>query len=173
MQAIPISTLFPMVVGLLKEMYEGVPASQPTWVIDSGPGSGILAAVRELTAAEASTSIDGSGSRGTTIAAHIEHLHWSLVNVNEALRGKEYSSNWSESWNLIDANPAAWDELREALRREYETLRDTLLIMFSSAGSPVELEDDYITGLLALVPHAAYHLAAILQMIERVREKTA
>jgi len=33
------------------------------------------------------------------------------------------------------------------------------------------LQGDYLNGVLALIPHAAFHLGLIRQMIERVRSK--
>jgi hypothetical protein len=32
-----------------------------------------------------------------------------------------------------------------------------------------DLPEEYLTGLLALLPHAAYHLGVMRQMLERVR----
>lgn len=171
MQMISISTILSINLTLLKELYEGVPASEPTWAIDNGPGSGILAVARGVNAAEASVSVDASGSRGTTIAAHIEHLHWSLAQVNRTLRGEPWQSNWSESWDLLHADEAGWDRLRGDLRQEYERLRDVLAGMVASPENLPELDEDALTGTLALAPHAAYHLGTLLQMVERARAR--
>ena len=170
MKNLAISELMQTVAVLFNEAYEGQPAGSPTWFIDNGTDSGILSALRGVNAAEASTSVDGSGNSGATIASHVEHLRWSLALVNRTMRGEPYQVNWSESWNLINTDAAGWDRLREDLRQEYDTLRDSLNVAFESEGSPVELEGDVLTGLIALVPHAAYHYGTILQMIERVRK---
>ena len=150
------------IIVLLTEAYAGPPDPHATWFIDNEPDSGILGILAGVSAAEASTSVDGSGRPGTTIAAHAEHLRWSLANANGAMRGQPYQGNWSESWNLLNADEAAWDRLRQDLRREFETARE--LIQQQDT-----LEDVFITGLMGLVPHAAYHLGNIRQMVERVR----
>lgn len=155
-------TLITSLVDLLTEAYEGPPDPRSTWFIDNEPNSGILGILEGVSAQEASISVDGSGERGSTIAANVEHLRWSLANANSAFRGKEYNSKWSESWDLITADEAAWERLRRALREEFEILRQFLK-------EQTHLPEEYLTGVIALVPHAAYHLGTIRQMIERVR----
>ena len=105
---------------------------------------------------------DGSGESGTTIAANVEHLRWSLSMMNAAVRGETFEGKWKESWRLLTVDNASWDALRNELRAEFEMLRQGLQ-------SQTDLPDQYLTGTLALLPHAAYHLGTIRQMIERVR----
>jgi hypothetical protein len=93
----------------------------------------------------------------------VEHLRWSLANANAALQGKPYQGNWKESWNTLHADAARWDQLRVDLRSEFEALKENL-------GKQTELEGVYLLGVMALVPHAAYHLGTIRQLIERARE---
>jgi hypothetical protein len=161
--AIPTGALLQSVVMLLTEAYEGPPNPSETWFIDNEPDSGILGVLANVTAAQASRSVDGSGQNGSTIAANVEHLRWSLANVNATMRGDTYNSNWSESWLLVGADEIEWNRLRQALRAEYQTLRDAIL-------KQEELDDVYLNGLLALVPHAAFHLGLIRQMVDRVRD---
>ena len=165
MSTLPASVVIQSIVDLFTEAYAGPPDPTSTWFIDNEPDCGILGILKGVSAAEASASVDGSGGRGTTIAANAEHLRWSLANANAALRG-EPLGKWSESWNLIGADAASWDALRAALRQEYETLRQAIK-------NQSELEGDYLTGVMALVPHAAYHLGTIRQQIERVRGHAA
>lgn len=47
------------------------------------------------------------------------------------------------------------------LKNEFEVLLETI-------HQQAELEGDYLTGITALIPHAAYHLGTIRQLIERV-----
>ena len=121
MKDIPVSILTGSIITLLMEAYPGPPEPNATWFIDNEPDSGILGILRDVTAQEASKSVDGTGNSGTTIASHAEHLHWSLANMNRAMSGGEFG-NWSESWNLNDTNPAEWDCLRNELQIEFETL---------------------------------------------------
>jgi hypothetical protein len=149
------------VTELLTEAYEGPPNPSSTWFIDNEQDSGILGLLAGVSAEEASTSMDGSGETGTTIVSHTEHLRWSLENMNAAIRG-DPQGKWAESWRIVSANNAEWERLRRTMRAELDTLRRALK-------SQTELPEEYITGTLALLPHAAYHLGTIRQMIERVR----
>jgi hypothetical protein len=47
------------------------------------------------------------------------------------------------------------------LKNEFEVLLETIQ-------QQAELEGDYLTGITALIPHAAYHAGTIHQLIERV-----
>lgn len=157
------SILINSIVELLTEAYTGPPDPNATWFIDNAPNSGILGQLESVTAEEASTPIDNKGEPGTTIAAHAEHLRWSLANANNAMRGEPYNPDWSESWKLLKVDSEGWDRLRISLRDEYETMRQALM---NQTEAP---QDEYLLGVMALVPHAAYHLGTIRQMIERVR----
>lgn len=161
MISLPVTAVLDSVSLLLTEAYLGPPNPASTWFIDNEPDSGVLGLLTNVSAAEASTSVDGSGEAGTTIASHLEHLRWSLGMMNAAIRG-EPLGEWSESWQVVTVDEAGWDRLRSSLREELETL----LRAFKSQR---ELPEDYLTGVLALLPHAAYHLGNIRQMIERVR----
>ena len=162
MSTLPVPAVLKSVAYLLIEAYAGPPDPSSTWFIDNEHDSGILGIVRNVSAAQASTSVDGSGADGTTIASHVEHLRWSLAMMNAAIRGEPFEEKWSESWRTLAADEAGWDALRSDLRAEFETLRQAL-------ERQTELPEDYLTGTLALLPHAAYHLGNLRQMIERVR----
>jgi hypothetical protein len=161
-QGIQVSTLTQSIVVLLTEAYQGPPDPSGTWFIDNEPDCGILGILKGVSPIEASISVDGSGKAGSTIASNVEHLRWSLANANAALQGADYNSKWSESWNLLNADQASWDGLRDALRDEYESLCETIT-------KQEDLPGEYLNGVLALIPHAAFHLGIIRQMIERVR----
>jgi hypothetical protein len=164
MATIPTGTLVNSIAELLTEAYAGPPDPSSTWFIDNEPNSGILGILAGVSAVEASQPVDGMGNPGSTIAANAEHLRWSLALSNAALRGEPYQGNWKESWRLLNADPAEWDRLRVELRKEFESLREAIQ-------NQTDLPDDYLNDVLALIPHAAYHLGTIRQMIERVREQ--
>ena len=161
MKDIPVSMITESIIILLTEAYPGPPDHRSTWFIDNEPDSGILGVLRDVTAEEASKSVDGTGNPGTTIAAHTEHLHWSLANMNQAMSGGEFG-NWRESWDLAQANAAQWDRLRSELQKEFE-------LLCSGLRNQTEIDPQYLTGGLALAAHAAYHLGVVRQMKERVR----
>jgi hypothetical protein len=150
------------IITLFTEAYAGPPDPRSTWFIDNEPDSGVLGVISNVTAAEASWS-SNANNPGSTIAANVEHLRWSLANANRALQGGEYQGKWAESWNTVGVDEAKWQQLKEQLREEFERLITNLDKQDDIAG-------DYLTGVMALVPHAAYHLGNIRQLIERARE---
>jgi hypothetical protein len=161
MNALSSLAVINSVVDLLTEAYEGPSDPSSTWFIDNAPNAGVLGMLEDVSAREASKSVDGSGQTGTTIAAHTEHLRWSLAMMLAAIRG-EPLGEWKESWRLLYADEDEWGRMRRSLRTEFETLQVALK-------SQTDLREEYITGLLALLPHAAYHLGVMRQMLERVR----
>jgi hypothetical protein len=162
MATLETSALINAIIELLTEAYAGPPNPSATWFIDNEPDSGILGILKGVTAAEASKSVDGSGKSGSTIASNVEHLRWSLANANGDFRGEPYRSNWGESWERIQVSENEWERLREELRVEYETLRQAIQ-------RQEDLQGDTLIGVLGLIPHAAFHLGLIRQMLERVR----
>lgn len=162
MGTLPVRDVIDPIVVLLTEAYDGPPDPSETWFIDNEPDCGVLGILKGVSAAEASKSVDGTGNRGTTIASNAEHLRWSLANANAAIRGEPYDGKWEESWNLLDADEAAWKALRQSLRGEFNALRE-------SVKNLEDLPPVYLLGVMALIPHAAYHLGTLRQMVERVR----
>jgi hypothetical protein len=161
MTTLPVPTVLNSVVVLLTEAYAGPPDPSSTWFIDNEPDSGVFGHLANVTFKEASVSVDGSNESGTTIASHAEHLRWSLAMMNAAIRG-EPLGDWKESWLLLTVDDERWEALRGDLRAEFEKVCQAIQ-------SQVELPEEYLIGVLALLPHAAYHLGTIRQMIERVR----
>jgi hypothetical protein len=138
---------------LFSEAYTG-PNHAYTWFIDNAPGSGLFGTLGALSAEEASRP----GPSGATIAAHAEHLRWSLALANAFARGEEPKVDWKESWTVRTVDAEAWESLRSELRQEYETLHAAL-------SKQADFSDrQLLTGIMALVPHAAYHLGAIRQL---------
>jgi hypothetical protein len=150
------------IIILFSEAYGGPSDPASTWFIENEPDSGIFGLIAGVSASEASWSTERR-QPGTTIAGHIEHLRWSLANANGALQGKPYQGNWSESWNTLDADEEKWEQLCNDLKKEFELLKENLL-------EKQELRGEYLLGVMALIPHAAYHLGTIRQQIERARK---
>lgn len=139
---------------LFSEAYTG-PNHAYTWFIGNDPDSGLFGTLAPLSAEKASRE----GPSGATIAAHTEHLRWSLALANAFARGEIPTGKWAESWSVREVDAEAWDDLRAALRREYDTLLEAM-----------KQQEDFsdpqlLRGMLALIPHAAYHLGAIRQMM--------
>lgn len=149
-------------IGKYRELLEGVPTGEPTWVTTGGPEGGVYGTLDDITAEEASRDLGG-----TSIAAHTEHLRWAIDLVNGYFAGKEPPSDWSESWRVKEVDEAAWSALKQAIRKA----GDTLL-----AGVPVHhswREEFAVSGALASYGHTAYHLGALRQLKKRVREEGA
>jgi hypothetical protein len=149
---------------LLDEAYKGPADATNTWFTTNEPDAGIFGALEALTAAEASRPIVPGGS---TIAAHAEHLRWSLAYANAWYRGEHPQNAWAESWLVREVTPGAWESLRQALRAEFDTVR--------AAISAADVWDNplFLTASLALIPHAAYHLSAMRQMLLVLRQNPA
>ncbi len=137
---------------LFAEAYQGA-SEQWTWFVNPGPEGGLFGTIDGLTAKQASTP---ATEGGRSIAAHVEHLRWSLANANVVARGEAWNENWSESWRVQTVSQAEWDRLRADIRREFETLQKALQ---SKQGVPDDMQT--LTGVCSLAPHAAYHLGAI------------
>lgn len=150
-----METVLKPFLKLLREIYIGS-ENEEVWIIDGKPGHGFTAAIKEVTAAEASTPLVTGGS---TIAAHTEHLRWSLGFAMEFYKGAQPSGNWEESWKIHEVNEEQWEQLQLALLVAYQELIYALKEV-KDWSDPLLL-----TGTLALLPHAAYHLGAVKQLI--------
>ncbi|MBN1372189.1 MAG: hypothetical protein JW987_09615 [Anaerolineaceae bacterium] len=163
MSSIDFDTLKQSILTLLTEAYAGPPDPHETWFVDNAPDSGVFGAIRGLSAAQASRSVDGSGRSGTTVASNVEHLRWSMANANGAMRGRPYQQDWNESWKVIAVDEPTWEQLRRDLQSEFHNLCQAI-------STQSELPGPFLNGVLALAPHAAFHLGLIRQMVERVHE---
>ncbi len=156
-----METVFKPFLKLLREIYIGS-ENEEVWIIDGKPGHGFTAAIKELSAEEASTPLIEGGS---TIAAHTEHLRWSLRFAMEFYEGAQPSGDWADSWKIHEVNEAQWEQLQLALLVAYQELIYALKEV-KDWSDPL-----LITGTLALLPHAAYHLGAVKQLVIAARAK--
>lgn len=157
MTTIEANLLISVARELFVEAYEGAQGTA-TWFVNNEPGCGILGSISPLTAQQASQAVTAGGR---TVAAHIEHLRWSLANVNTVARGGEWNADWSTSWSVQTVTDEQWSALQEDLHREYEMVLQAL--------DTVELDGSdrpMLTGILALAPHAAHHLGSVRQMVK-------
>lgn len=160
---LPVENVIAVILEQFTEAYEG-PTQGRTWFSDNQPDAGFFRTLATLTAAEASEPLVPGG---TTIAAHVEHLRWSLALANAVVRGGPLQPKWQESWSVRAVDPPAWERLQADLRQEFETLR-AAIAAFAEGFRP-----EWLAGIMALVPHAAYHLGAIRQMIRTIRARGA
>ncbi|MBW8684803.1 DinB family protein [Chitinophaga rhizophila] len=146
-------------LDILREVYIGT-QGEHSWVIDPKPGQGFTAATAAIDARQASTPIIEGGS---TIAAHTEHLRWSIYFALEFFAGRKPTGNWEESWRIRQVDDQQWQQLQQDLRAAYDKLRTTI------EGVNDWSEPMLVQGTLALLPHAAYHLGAVKQLLTYVQ----
>jgi len=161
----PDSTATARLTGLFIERYreliEGLPDDEPTWVTTGGREGGLLGSVRGLSAEQASHDF-----AGTSIASHVEHVRWAIELANGFFRGDNARPSWSESWSVKKVDKAAWERLMAGLQ--------------SAAGELLGHLDDQqrwdealsVTGALSSYGHTAYHLGAIRQLRKLVLDRS-
>jgi hypothetical protein len=147
------------IMEFLEEVYDG-PKHSYTWFIGNEQGSGLLGTVRGVDAEEASTPVVEGG---TTVAAHVGHLLWTLQKANSYMRGEDPSWDWSESWTVGGVGPEEWRQLIGSLEAEFTEVVQSL------RPGVVWRSDEQYREILALIPHAAYHLGAVRQMVLVIR----
>ncbi len=140
-----MSQVFTEVIhALLTEAYEG---SSQVWFSDHN--TGLFSSLQSLNAKQVSK---------TGIAAHTEHLRWSLMVVNAMMRDEHPVMDWTQSWTIKTVSEPEWQELLEQLKLEYQALQTNM------PPNPDLNDRMFVTSGVALVAHAAYHLGAIRQM---------
>jgi hypothetical protein len=142
---------------LFKETVEGPPPDTGSAYLDKG--SGLLQTLDQVTAEAASTP---GRPGGPTIAAHCEHVRYYIHALHGFMRGAQEKVDWQRSWQLHEVTPEQWNELKDALRREYSELSGHLRSLEGWG------EDEVGDGMAILV-HTAYHLGAIRQLVQASR----
>lgn len=127
-------------------------------------GTALLETLESLSAEQASRPI---GSKGATIAAHVEHMCVYLGVLTDCiLRKPEIPIDWNASWQLKEADEVSWPAMQQKLRDAYQT---TLGVM---KDLEVWKGEDDIGASLAILAHTASHLGAIRQALHML-ESTA
>lgn len=146
--------LSPILAGLFAELTTGATGGA-NFVLNGGD-VGMLASLDKLSAAEASTSVQG----GASIAAHAAHVSYglSLMNRWAAEGGNPFANaRWQDAWKISTVDEARWKEIREALRKEVAQWEVALR-------KPREVVAIELSGMVGSVVHLAYHLGAIRQI---------
>ncbi|MCI0361431.1 MAG: hypothetical protein L0211_23355 [Planctomycetaceae bacterium] len=97
----------------------------------------------------------------TTIAAHVDHVHYGLALMNRWAAGESNpwaNADWNASWQRTVVTAQQWQALRDKLRHEAETWRKVV-------GTRTEWDDMAAAGALSSAAHTAYHLGAIRQIL--------
>jgi hypothetical protein len=145
----------PSLMRLFSELVDGASGQTGAFILNSGD-VGLLRSLDKLSAADASRSVNG----GATIAAHAQHLRYGLSLMNRwAIEGGDpfADATWDRAWKTFEVDAPVWKEIREGLRDEAHRW---LMVL----GSPRNVSDVELTGMLASIAHLAYHLGAIRQI---------
>lgn len=143
---------------LFRECFEGrEPGNNYTWFVEGLEG--IFYTLDQVDAARASTK---PTERCNSIVGHAYHMLFAMRGANAQCGGKAPEGTWEDSWKKQEANEDEWAQLKADLRAEYDSF-----IRWYAANedwSPEHL----VMGSLALLPHMAFHLGAINQLVRIV-----
>lgn len=147
--------------GLLGELVDGAP--EFGFVLNGGD-PGLLGSLDRLSAEAASAAHGG----GAPIAAHAEHLRYALSLMNRWAAGENpfADADWTASWQTTAVSEDEWARLRASLADEARRWREAL-------GTPREVMDVELNGMIASIAHLAYHLGAIRQIDRAARGPAA
>jgi hypothetical protein len=141
---------------LLTEIFDGPLGSEAYVLNPDDPG--LLQQLDRIDAAAASSRpFPGK----TTIAAHVDHVHYGLTLLNRWARGEANpwaDADWDASWKRGHVTEQQWQTLRQALRHEVEAWQEVV-------ATRTDWDDLAASGALASAAHTAYHLGAIRQIL--------
>jgi hypothetical protein len=150
-------SIFQRALGkLLVEIFNGPPANECYLLNPGDPGL-----LRQLDALDAEAASARPMAGKTTIAAHVDHVHYGLTLLNRWAAGEANpwaDADWEASWKRGTVNAEQWGKLRDNLRRQAETWR-------KFATTCPAWDDLTAAGALASAAHTAYHLGAIRQIL--------
>lgn len=147
--------------SLTAVMNELVNGTAPTGglLLNSGD-RGILHALDQLTAKDASVIVNG----GSSIAAHVAHVTFYANIINRVAAGENpwEGADWTASWKKPVVNAEEWENLKRELADEHSKW-----LMVN--GEPRDIPTAELTYMVASIAHLAYHLGAIRQMDRHAR----
>ena len=140
---------------LFAELVDG-PAADAAYMLNAGD-PGLLRSLDRLSADAASRP---SPAGGASIAAHVDHLCYGLELMLRWSGGESdpwTGADWAASWRRTTVSDREWAALRarlgDAVRRWHQEIE-----------RPREMSVLELNGVIASIPHLAYHLGAIRQI---------
>ncbi|MCI0640286.1 MAG: DinB family protein [Gemmataceae bacterium] len=149
---------------LLIEIFDGPPGREAFLLNPGDPG---LLRQLDSVSAEAASTRPMPGK--TTIAAHVDHVHYGLTLMNRWAAGEANpfaGADWNASWQRGTVNAQQWQKLRDNLRREVDSWR-------KHVAARTEWDDLTAAGALSSAAHTAYHLGAIRQILAGLEKSSA
>jgi hypothetical protein len=156
--------LAPTLVEQYRETFEGEVHPGWSWITDGKPESALIGTLAGLTAEQAFASpIPGAKS----VAAHVEHLRFTLDITMERLNGRDPKPDWAASFQVPPCSEEAWTRLKAEVQRAYQGVRE---FYEKEQEFPIDQWPPIVVvGLSAMIAHNAYHLGAIRQIAQVVK----
>ena len=142
--------------NMLTEIFEGPPGQEAYLLNPGDPGL-----LRQLDTIEASMASKPLTPGKTTIASHVDHVHFGLAILNRWAAGEANpwaGADFNASWQRSTVTEDQWRTLRNSLRNEAEKWRNVV------AGR-TNWDDLSAAAALSTAVHTAYHLGAIRQIL--------
>ena len=158
--------VIPTLIDQYRETFEGEVQPGMCWITDGRRDGALLGTLDALTTEEAFAA-PAPGAK--SIAAHVEHLRFTLAVTLERLNGANPSPDWAGSFKVPAASPEAWESLKRELRKAYDAV--LAFLQQHRQKAPQDWPPIHVVGLSAMIAHNAYHLGAIRQMAKAVRRK--
>jgi hypothetical protein len=146
---------------LLTEIFDGPPGDEAYLLNAGDPGL-----LRQLESIDASDASRRPMPGKTTIAAHIDHVHYGLTLLNRWAAGDANpwaDADWNASWQRNVVTDDEWRTLRDRLRHEVEAWQDVVI-------ARTGWDDVTAAGALSSAAHTAYHLGAIRQILAALKQ---
>lgn len=121
-------------------------------------GTSLFETLESLSAEDASRPV---AEKCATVAAQVEHVRFYLDVLNDVMQKEEVTKvDWREIWqNVREVTPPEWEGQKRRLRESYQRVLATMK-------NYDRWEGEYgISGSLAVLVHAAYHLGGIRQAV--------
>jgi hypothetical protein len=143
-------------VNMLTEIFDGPPGQEAYLLNPGDPG-----VFRQLDTIDASAASTRPMPGKTTIASHVDHLHFGLSILNRWAAGDANAfagADWNGSWQRPSVTDDQWRTLRDGLRQEANKWRNVVT-------TRATWDDMGAAAALSTAAHTAYHLGAITQIL--------
>jgi hypothetical protein len=141
---------------LFREAFEGrAPENDYTWFVEKKEG--IFDALESIDFVSASRKPSEDCS---SIAGHAFHILYTLQLENTIHGGAKPEGTWSDSWKIQSVTEPEWADLKDHIKAEYRSF-----LAWFEANSDWSRED-VKTSALSCLPHMAFHLGAIRQILK-------
>jgi hypothetical protein len=117
--------------------------------------------LRTLSEMDARTASQGEPNR-STIAAHAEHVRYTLEIANAWLQGQRPVFDWTLAWQHREVSAEAWSALRNAILEQTQVLETRIRSLETWDARALQL-------VMQNTAHLAYHVGAIRQILVTLR----